>query len=278
MTDNSEQAAFWSSDVGRKWVTHQHGLDQVMGPVLDVILEHADLQTGETVIDIGCGAGAATLRAAQAVGPKGTVHAYDISPVLLELAAARTAHLPQVTLIETDAQVHVFAQGQADALISRFGVMFFADTTVAFANIARALRPGGRMVMAAWGPAHLNPWFMEPARVARERLGTPSKVDRTLPGPFAFEDAGRVTRLLGAAGLDVTVTPVDLRLGALDTLDALAEQSCHIGPASGIMREFNATDADCKAIHKGIAQAFTAFDSPDGVRVPARINLITARV
>ena len=87
-----------------------------------------------------------------------------------------------------------------------------------------------------------------------------------------------MTRLLGAAGLDVTVTPVDLHLGPLDTVDALAEQSCHIGPAVGIMREFNATDADRTAIRDGIAQAFSAYDTDTGVRVPARINLITARL
>ncbi|MBM2293849.1 methyltransferase domain-containing protein [Sulfitobacter pseudonitzschiae] len=278
MSDNSAQAEFWASESGRNWVRHQRGLDTIMAPVLDVVLEHAALQAGETVLDIGCGTGAATLRAAQAVGPQGAVHGYDISPVLLELAAKRNADLPQVTLTQADAQTHVFAKGAADALISRFGVMFFADTTAAFANLARALRPGGRMVMAAWGPAHLNPWFMDPARVARDRLGTPPKVDRTLPGPFAFEDADRVTRLLGAAGLDVTVTPVDLHLGALDTLDALADQSCHIGPAVGIMRDFNATDADRAAIRDGIAQAFSAYDTDTGVRVPARINLITARV
>jgi SAM-dependent methyltransferase len=277
MSDNTDQATFWVSEAGHKWVKYQRGLDLVMAPVLDVVLEHAALQTGETVLDIGCGTGAATLRAAQAVGPQGAVFGYDISPVLLDLAATRTADLPNVTLTEADAQTHIFPQGAADALISRFGVMFFADTTAAFANLAHALRPGGRMVMAAWGPAHLNPWFMDPARVARERLGTPAKVDRTLPGPFAFEDANRVTQLLHAARLDVTVTPVDLHLGALETLDDLAAQSCHIGPASGIMREFNATDADRKAIRNGIAQAFAAYDTDSGVRVPARINLITAR-
>lgn len=278
MSDNADQAAFWASEAGHKWVKYQRGLDLVMAPVLDVVLEHAALQTDETVLDIGCGTGAATLRAAQAVGPQGAVFGYDISPVLLDLAAARTADLPNVTLTEADAQTHIFPQGAADALISRFGVMFFADTTAAFANLAHALRPGGRMVIAAWGPAHLNPWFMDPARVARERLGTPARVDRTLPGPFAFEDANRVTQLLHAAHLDVTVTPVDLHLGALGTLDDMAAQSCHIGPASGIMREFNATDTDRKAIRNGIAQAFADYDTDSGVRVPARINLITARV
>ncbi|MCR8827197.1 class I SAM-dependent methyltransferase [Pseudosulfitobacter koreensis] len=278
MSGNSDQATFWSTEAGRNWVTFRHALDAVMAPVLDLVLNHADLQPGETVIDIGCGTGASTLRAAETVGPSGAVHGYDISPVMLDLAAQRTADLDNVTLTEADAQDHTFAKGAADALISRFGVMFFADPTAAFANLAHALRPGGRMVMAAWGPAAQNPWFMDPARVARERLGTPPKVDRTLPGPFAFEDADRVTRLLSAAGLDVTVTPVDLRLGALATLDDLAEQSCNIGPAVGIMRDFDATDADRKAIRAGIAEAFSAYDTQSGVRVPARINLITARV
>ncbi|MEO0936673.1 MAG: class I SAM-dependent methyltransferase [Pseudomonadota bacterium] len=276
MTDNADQAQFWSSPAGQSWVTHQESMDTVLQPVLDAVFARAALGAGMSVIDIGCGTGASSLQAAGIVGDAGHVTGFDISPVLLGHARRRAAGLDNVTFIEGDAQVHAFEAASADAIISRFGVMFFADTTAAFANMARALRPGAAMTMAAWGPAPQNPWFMVPAKVARARLGDPPKVDRTLPGPFAFEDAARTQALLEAAGLHVEIDTQELTLdGGTDPVVA-AELCSRIGPANSIMRQFEGTEEDRLAIRDGIAAEMGQW-SADRVRIPATIHIITAR-
>ncbi len=274
---NTDQAEFWTGPSGQSWVTHQDAMDAMLQPVSDLLLRAANLQTGQRVLDVGCGTGSSTLPAAEAVGTSGRVVGIDISPTLLGLARTRLAHLPQVEIMEEDAQT-ADLPGPFEVMISRFGVMFFEDTPAAFANLARAMAPGAPMVMTAWADAFKNPYFMEPAKAARAVLGDPPKVDRSLPGPFAFEDPARVARDFAAAGLqDVTITETALNLTPLGTLEEVADLCLAIGSASSAMRNMGGTDADRAAIHAGIMERFAAYDTPHGIRIPAAIHLITAR-
>ena len=71
---------------------------------------------------------------------------------------ARAEGLRNVTFEQADAQVHRFPRERFDLAISRFGTMFFADPVAAFANIGRALRPAGRLVMMVWQAHDRNEW------------------------------------------------------------------------------------------------------------------------
>jgi SAM-dependent methyltransferase len=100
-----------------------------------------------------------------------------------------------------DAQVHRFAEGRFDLVISRFGTMFFGDPVAAFGNIGRALRPGGRLVMMVWQAKEQNEWA-----VAIEGIlgGGDDELD-----PFSLGDPGPTTGILEAAGfVDVAFTDV----------------------------------------------------------------------
>jgi SAM-dependent methyltransferase len=183
-----------------------------------------------------------------------------------------------VQFLEDDVQT-ADLPGPFDAMISRFGVMFFSDTPAAFRNIAAAMVPGGRMVMAAWAEARDNPYFMEAAAAARAVLGDLPKADRSAPGPFAFEDRDRVRRDLGAAGLrDLSVEKQDVLLAPSGTLEEFATLLQQIGPAAGAAAAMEASEAQQGAIAEELHRRFAQFETPDGLRVPASINLITARV
>ncbi len=192
-----------------------------------------------------------------------------MSDTLLGAARAQGA----AEYLKADAQAHDFTARSFDAAISRFGVMFFDDTPAALSNIARALRPGARATFAAWGPAPQNPFFLIPASVARDHFGPQPKTDRTQPGPFAWEDAARVTGFFTAAGWDnVTVTPVPLTLDALDAAE-MADLALAIGPAEAALRRENGTDADRQALRDALLAAY----APTGGTVSAVINLVRAR-
>lgn len=250
----------------------------MLAPVLDLLLERADLQPGQTALDIGCGTGSSTLPAAQAVGRKGFVLGADISPTLLALAEDRLGATPQAQVVKADAQTDALG-GPFDVMISRFGVMFFADTPAAFANIAQAMKPGAALVMTAWSDARQNPYFMGPAAAARAVLGDAPKTDRTAPGPFAFEDPARVHRDLTAAGLhDIAVHETPLLLTPQGDLETVAELCLQIGPAASMMQKMEGTPDDRIAIKSGIMDRFTPYLDAGAVRIPALIHLITARV
>ncbi|MEM9552078.1 MAG: methyltransferase domain-containing protein [Pseudomonadota bacterium] len=280
-TANQEQAEYWSaSPAGENWLTYQDHLDQVLQPVLDLVLDRATLRPGDRVVDIGCGAGTSVLAAAAHVGRAGHVLGADISQPFLDRAAAIAAErgITHVDFQCADAQVAQLKGAPLDAAMSRFGVMFFEDPTAAFANIARNLKPGAQITFAAWAPVSENPWFSIPVAAAKERLGDPPKADPDAPGPFAFRDRDRVLGLLQAAGLvDVTAEPVPVHLTPAGDADALAQLSTRIGPATRIMSHFDAGPGDAHAIAATMRDAFAEYATPDGLRVPATINLFQAR-
>jgi SAM-dependent methyltransferase len=169
----------------------------------------AGIRPGDRVLDVGCGAGQTTRDAARAAAP-GAVLGIDVSGPMLERARELTAaeRLDNVTYERGDAQMHRFASQQFDLAISRFGVMFFADPVAAFANIARALRPGARLVALVWQRREDNPW----ALAIDEALGLPGQPPTPPDGadPFSLGDRTAAEDILERAGFhDVRVDDVD---------------------------------------------------------------------
>lgn len=278
---NSAQAEFWASDAGYQWIVREAALDAMMAGVLARVLHHADLKPGEQVLDIGCGTGASCLAASKLVGTSGHVTGVDISAQLLDRARSRAtdAGAHNMTFHLADAQTHAFAPASMDALISRFGVMFFEDPVAAFANMAAALKPGGRLAFAAWAPPAQVPWFSIPVSSVVARLGKPAPMDPNAPGPMAFQDPVRVTAMMARAGLhhvECHTEKVDLTpKGPFEEVVAFATR---VGPASRIMAEFSATDDDIAAIEADVAKGFAAFNTEQGLRIPCGVQFYTATV
>jgi SAM-dependent methyltransferase len=156
--------------------------------------EAAAVRSGEWVLDIGCGAGQTTREAAGAAAP-GPVLGVDVSPAALErareLAAAES--LRNVSFALGDAQTHDFEAGRFDVAISRFGTTFFSDPLAAFANVARALRPGGRLVALVWQRHRDNEW----AVAIDEAVGSTMAEGMN---PFSLGDPNVTTPILERAG------------------------------------------------------------------------------
>jgi ubiquinone/menaquinone biosynthesis C-methylase UbiE len=166
--------------------------------------EGAGVRSGESVLDIGCGAGQTTREAARAAAP-GRVLGVDVSPAALERARelADAESLRNVSFELGDAQTHAFEAGRFDVAISRFGVMFFSDPTAAFGNIARALRPDGRFVALVWQRHGDNEW----AAAIDEAIGTTTPEGA---GAFSLGDPDVTTRILEPAGFtDVALDDVN---------------------------------------------------------------------
>lgn len=227
--------AWWNDAGGDVWVEHQVLLDRINQPVGDSVAERAAPGAGARVLDVGCGAGATTLDMARRVGPEGLSTGIDVSEALLELGRrrARAAGVANVDFVRADAGSHAFGEAAFEAAISRYGVMFFEDPDAAFANLRRAVRPGGGLTFACWRGAADNPLSLAPLEAAAPFLPEPPTIPAEGPGRFAFADADRVRGILDRSGwrrvdiepLDVA-TPVSfdelmilsLRLGLLSTL------------------------------------------------------------
>jgi SAM-dependent methyltransferase len=174
-------------------------------------MDRLELLPGQQVVDLGCGSGRTTLELAARVGPDGEVVGVDLSAQMLargrERAALRGAGT--VEFVHADAQVHDFGAARFDAAYSRFGVMFFADPVAAFANVRRALRPGGALSFVCWQGMSGNEWMLIPGAAVAEVTGSlPPMPGPDEPGPFSLTDPARVRAVLGAAGFgSIAITP-----------------------------------------------------------------------
>ena len=148
------------------WLAAEAEMDAAHAPAKQGLMERAQLQNGQKVLDIGPGGGASLLDAADAVGPNGQVVGIEIAPPFVERALQRVP--ANVDVQVGDAATHHFEPAEFDAAISLFGVMFFTDPTAAFAHIRTALKPGAVLTFACWGPPQSNPWFSMPGGVATD--------------------------------------------------------------------------------------------------------------
>ena len=273
------EADFWKSAFGHQWIDFESSLDVSMSGVLERLLEYADLNVAQNVLDIGCGTGASSLAAADIVGASGQVDAADISTVLLERARQKAllAEVENVKFELCDAQIHPFPKARYDRIMSRFGMMFFDAPVTALENIAKAGKPGCRLVFVTWAQVSENPWFAIPRQVAVDRLGDPGVAKPRAPGPFAFQDIGYVKDLLISAGLsDITGQEISCELTPPGDIAATANFASQLGPAARIIQEFEGTQEDARAIADGVAQGFSAFLKYGEFHIPATLNMFTA--
>lgn len=282
MTDvaNVDQAAYWT-DRASAWVRKQPLFDALLAPALDLVLARAALARGDRVLDIGCGTGASLLAAAAQVGEEGHVTGLDVSQPMLDLAHARVAEagLGQVACRLGDAQVFEFRPGEADHVISRFGVMFFNDPIAAFANIASGLKPGGRLTFVAWGELMHNPWFRDLADAAKAVVGTPPHVpDPRAPGPMAFSDPDDIREILTGGGFEqISVETASPKLTPTGSLDDVARFAAGEGPVNRILDEMGGTEADRDAIFQRLRSVLAQYATGGSILVPSRLNLVSAR-
>jgi ubiquinone/menaquinone biosynthesis C-methylase UbiE len=276
---NDEQIAYWNEKAGPKWVAFQDRLDAQLEIFTRTMLDRARLIAGERVLDIGCGCGATTLDAAARVSPGGSVTGVDISRPMLERARQRAKRngVDNVTFLEADAQIFVFAPPAFDAAISRFGVMFFIDPVAAFTNIRRALKSGGRLCFICWRPMVENPWVTIPMKAAAQHIEMPPPPEPHAPGPFAFADAARLRGILesaGFAGVQIDKHDSRMPIGSAGTLDDAVEFTLTIGPVSALLMD--KPDALRNAVRNSIRAALKPHHTPNGVVLDSAAWLVSA--
>lgn len=277
-TANPDQVEHWNdSEATGDWVKYQDRYDRMLEPFAALILDAAGLSAGEQVLDVGCGCGATTLAAARAVAP-GAVVGIDLSAAMLARARdnAARASLVNASFEQADAQVHRFGTSY-DAVISRFGVIFFADPVAAFANLLAATRPGGRMAFACWQPLADNEWLLVPLAALAEHAPLPDPDEPGAPGMFSLSSTDRLHQVLSDAGWrDVRAaserTPILLGGGTLDdAMDFLSGRWIVRRMLAEVGQR--ARERAMESVH----QALMSRAHGNEVRLTASVWLVTAR-
>ena len=189
---NVNQARSWDGPEGAYWATHADRFDRGMAAHHRAFMEAAAVSPGDHVLDIGCGSGQATRDAARRAAADGSALGVDLSSPMIDVARRIAAEegVGNVRFLQADAQIHPFDVATFDVAISRTGSMFFGDPAVAFANVAGAVRPGGRLALLTWQALARNEWISEFAGILGGG-GEPPMPPPGVPGPFSLADPDR---------------------------------------------------------------------------------------
>jgi SAM-dependent methyltransferase len=143
MSDASPSAPFLRETWDRMAADYHHEEDPRFAPAVDHVVAHAGLRPGDAVLDLGTGTGSVAMKAAQAVGPRGSVLAVDISPEMLRVATSRAAALGTTNIAFREGSAEAIPAGDAsvDAIASSLCLMFVPDRAAAARECARVLKP-----------------------------------------------------------------------------------------------------------------------------------------
>jgi SAM-dependent methyltransferase len=273
---NVEQAEEWDGREGDHWVQHADRYDALSQRITPHLMEAAAIGAADRVLDVGCGCGLTTRTAAR-TATAGSVLGMDLSAAMLHEGErrARAEGLTNVRFEQGDVQVHAFSPAGFDLAMSRFGVMFFEDPGAAFANIASAIRPGGRLVFLCWQDLARNDWIMVPAGGALSYVPFPDLGPEGAPGPFSLAEPDRIRRLLteaGFGGIELSEIGEQMFLGdnATDATEFLQ--------GTGMARLlFEGVDADTerKAID-AVRNALEPHEQPEGIWLGSAAWLVAA--
>lgn len=271
----NEQAALWNGTAGHAWVEEQALLDRVLAPFQDLLAEAVRASRPRQVLDVGCGTGSTTVAVARLIGESGRCTGVDVSGPMIAAARARAERDgAPASFVRADAQEHAFPPGSFDLIISRFGVMFFADPVRAFANLNRAARDGAGLRCVAWRSAAENPFMTTAERAAAPLLPNLPAREPDAPGPFALADAGRVTRILEESGWTaIDIQPIDVPC-TLPEKD-LVRYLSRFGPVGMALTE--ADEPTRTRVLQTVRAAFDPFVHGEEVRYTAACWMIGAR-
>jgi SAM-dependent methyltransferase len=270
---NSSQADAWNGPEGANWAEAHAIVAPADADLVGPLLAAAAIAADEYVLDVGCGTGDATRRAARAA-PGVTALGIDLSREMVDQAtrAAADEDTPNATFVVGDAQVHPFWEEVVDVVISHFGVMFFDDPVTAFANLARALRPGGRLAFVVPQAMERCAWYTVPLGALTGRPPTPAERPSQM---FSLADPEATARLLESAGFGhvaIEEAPHALWFGA-DARTA-ARFYARSGPVRAVIEADPGMDeAKAEAV---LAEALRLHVTGDGVRLRGEHWLVTA--
>ena len=240
-------------------------------PVAEDLIQAAALQTGERVLDVGCGTGVVTRLAAAKVGPGGTVAGLDVNPGMLAVARSVTPSDMAIEWHEADARAIPLPDESFDVVLCQMSLQFIPDRVQGLREMRRVLAPGGRLVLNVPGPA--APVFETLARAMGEHVAP--QAEGFVRAVFALDDDGELESLLTEAGFRDVHVRAESRALSLPAPEEFLRQYVSSTPLAAIVAE--ADDRAQAALAADVIAQWNAFGGSDGMDFPQPMLTATAQ-
>lgn len=236
--------------------------EQLTAPVTPELMLIAQLEVGERVVDIGCGAGVAAFAAAEAVGELGRIVAFDLSEEALAIVRARKVErgIANIDTAQGDMERNDIPGAPFDVALNQFGLTFAIDLTATFVRIRNQLKPSGRCVFTAWADPEQNPLLPVPLMAKYRTVALEQD-------PFALANPIRTRELLCRAGFE-DVSRQTVEITSVVPLEAIYDDA--------MLRPFDLDDSAFAHARKEILASMSRYAVADGYAAPLVFHVFRA--
>jgi ubiquinone/menaquinone biosynthesis C-methylase UbiE len=241
-----------------------------LAEVQTVMLAHASVSLGDDVLDLACGTGLVTMRAARAVGPEGSVTGVDLSEKMIGAATQRAEELrlDNVRFVRMDGESLALPDASYDVVLCALGLMYMPEPELALRELTRVLRPGGRLAVAVWGERSQCGWSslfpIVDAEVASD----------VCPLFFRLGQPNILARMCENAALEA----IQQKRIATTLKFANAEETCHAffagGPVALAWSRFN--DEARTRVQKRYVESIQVWQQVEGFDIPSEFLVLWA--
>ena len=258
------------------WEKHGEIIRQMFVPVTQALVEDAEIASPHAVLDIAMGPGEPALSVAALVGPEGKCFGVDPIPEMVA-AARRVADrlgLQNAQFEVAFADQLPFPADSFDAVISRFGVMFFPSPVDAVREILRVLKPGRKLALAVWHFAERNPFHYTLSRVIDRYVDSPL-VAPEAPDAFRFASSGKLVQVLAEAGVinaseRLLQFKIQAPISAEDYWTLRCEMSEKLREKVAMLSNEQLTD-----VKRQVLDALREYSTDGGISFPAEVLIVS---
>ena len=243
----------------------------ILGPFARALVEFAALQESESVVDVGCGTGAAARYAAELVGAAGSVIGIDVNPGMLAVARSLPAGLgATIEWREANVTNLPLPDDNVDVVLCAQTLQFLPAKQASLAEMQRVVKPNGRIVLSLWCDISENPYFDALVDTIAKQLGPETAVG--LQSAFALTDVNEIETLLDAAGSQQRIsTTAQLNLPFPDLATFIP---CHISATPMAAGFDKATPNVQQTIIRDIVEQMKPYEKNGRHQIPFRSHLI----